>query len=433
MSGESLGPGSRWTRDHDDNDDDRNDSEDDMDEPQTKKQLYQFYAGRGPAAMVLDLLNDTYLQHDCIIISEVSGPLEVAWGKSLKMMKDSPGKQQIFASQRARNMKLDIVMECLMKIHDDSLLDKLGMTPASTDATLDSLTTDGSNVDPFEKVLMERVSRFAFQLGSEVLWSHAHFFWTLPHAIALYLSPKESERKSSCKHLLHMARAIVKAENDPRLNTCLLDVAWHKEQLPRKILQHGLKCEFDCNNPELRRFAAALFSSTVSTKEILESCFNSMNRQIGYMNTNKRSSHAMKWLLATLNPLLRDYCFQQFLPTEADFYQALCSPAGKRALNFELEKWFDVGATSLPECAPERIVDIEHVPDSGPLSATAILKNMSWKPAGSAATQRSAAATAYICGESYNDFANVNSAWVGAQNLFNNSFCKFLLYFTGPI
>lgn len=177
MSGECLGPGSRK---HDDNDDDNRNSEDDMDadrdEPQTKKQLYQFYAGRGPAAMVLDLLNDTYLQHDCIIISEVSGPLELAWRTSLKMMKESPKQQQIFASQRARNMKLDIVMECLMKIHDDSLLDQLGMTPASTDSTLDSLTTDGSNVDPFEKVLMERLSRFAFQLGSEVLWSHAHFF-----------------------------------------------------------------------------------------------------------------------------------------------------------------------------------------------------------------------------------------------------------------
>ena len=202
-------------------------------------------------------------------------------------------------------------------------------------------------------------------------------------------------------------------------------MAWHKKQLPRRILQHGLKCEFDCNNPELRRFAASLFSSTVSTKEILESCFNSMNRQIGYMNTNKRSSHAMRWLLATLNPFLKDYCFQHFLPTEADFYKALCSPAGRRAVNFELDKWFDVGATPLPECEPERIVDIEHVPESGPLSVTAILKNMSFKPAGSAATQRSAAATAYICGESYNGFANVSSAWVGAPKIFNDQILSF--------
>lgn len=373
--------------------------------PKSKKELYAFYAGKGPAAMVLDILEDRDLQKVCIIICKVGGVLETTYRTDLELMKTKEN-QHFFAAHRATETKpLSMALACLSKIQDDALLARLGMTPPHDGINVAA----DSNVGWVgkERKLMKCIFSFGSALASEIIWSFCHYRWTLPHALAIYLRPDAAERKRGANHLKRIAYTILKAEQveQPKaeLMACLQDVSWHSEQVSRKILQAGFACDWDPDSRELQDLAKRCWGGSTSTKEILESCFNNINRQIGFSNVNKRASHPSKWLTATLNPFLAEIGGKQILPSPADWWQALCSPSGQQAVQYELMKWFNVNATDMPD-------DEDWTSE---LPGAHIMKNKQFKAAGALATQRSCAATQYLISDADTGFSNVQNCWAG--------------------
>ena len=322
----------------------QNDPELEAPEPKTRKELYAQYSGRGPAAMVFDILSDHKLQLQSIIMSRGSAPLEDLYFRTLRQQKTREG-QFSFAANRAANGFFQCAIDCLKQVQSDPFLQRLGMTPPTDSGRLEA----DKPCDEFEAGIMDHLYKFAFHLCQEIIWTHAHYYWTLPHAIALYLLEDEAERNRGCKHLWVVATAIQKAEDvanpSAALLACLTDVCWNSEQLVRRILQRGLRNKFDSADPVFLEFAQRLYSASGTTKENLESCFNSCQRQIQFMNVNKRASPYMRWFLATLNPHLDA---RQILPSESDWWKILMSPAGANAIKNMDSHVFNVNATPLP-------------------------------------------------------------------------------------
>ena len=66
---------------------------------------------------------------------------------------------------------------------------------------------------------------------------------------------------------------------------CLSHLSWHREQLPRRIMQKG-RC---------------------STKATLELRFNHMTCSISLATVNKKASPPMKWLMSIISPFLNGF------------------------------------------------------------------------------------------------------------------------------
>lgn len=391
------------------------------DEPQikSKKELYAYYSGRGPSAMVHEFLSDTLLRYQAIVIYSVGAPLEQAYQESLEAMKSVDGQLR-FAANRAWTMNCSIAFQCCSKFCDDDLLSRLGFAAPGKDQTmpmapnLDDEPPAGTLVE-LEMKVHQLIFNFGATLASETLWTYAHFHWTYPHCLAVYLLPDEKDRAAAAKHIEDIAKAINAAEcvNKPsaELKACIQDVSWCSEPLNRLLMQVGLRDGF-LNNQHLIGCALKLFAGTGSTKEVLESCFNNCNRQIGFMTTAKLASNPLKWLLCTLNPFIPGGNLHQVLPTEGDWWQALMSPVGQKAIQGGIDHWFHANHTPLPDVEVADVAGAQ-AGQPGLFSQATILKHLNFKPAGADALQRSVAATAYLTAEVSCGFANVQHCWAG--------------------
>eukprot|EP00435_Cladocopium_sp_Y103_P007488 s631_g2.t1 len=390
-------------------------------QPTTKKELYAYYAGKGPAAMVHEFLADAVLKSQVIIVYTVASPLENLYAETLTHMKSRDGQMRFFAN-RAWTTHMGVALECIAQFCNDDLLMRLGFSSSAVadfDPPAEAPEYPEGTPSYVESVLLKTIFDFGVTLGIEILWSHAHFHWQFPHVLAVHLLPNQKDRTSALKHIESIAKAIHAAETveDPKaeLKTCLQDVAFNSEPLARLLMMKVLKGN-DLEK-ELQDFSVKMWSGTGSTKELLESAFNNCNRQIGFMTTAKTASSPLKWILATLNPFCNAANIRQILPSEADWWQALMSPVGMKAIQYELNHWFDPNGTPLPEislsdCATANLARRdEDAADA--LTSTAILKQLNFKPAGAEATQRSAAATAYLVADHENGFENVQQCWAG--------------------
>ena len=206
----------------------------------------------------------------------------------------------------------------------------------------DGSTRDMTGHIESEHVILEMIYKFSSHLACNCVWSHAHFFWCFPSAAL----QNRTEREHALKDLRQIVTAVIQAGEVPNpsgdLQNCLKDLAWNQEQLPRILMRHAWATQFDPNCAEIRNFLASMYGGTSSTKEVLESCINYINRQIAFATTNKVATHSTKWVLATLNPLLKgpEATQRQFLPL--DFTQATRSPTGCKAVSEDLSCCFDI-------------------------------------------------------------------------------------------
>eukprot|EP00435_Cladocopium_sp_Y103_P027469 s788_g6.t1 len=408
-------------------------------QPTTKKELYAIYAGKGPAAMVHDFLADHILKSQIIIIYTAAAPLENLYAQSLEQMKSRDGQMR-FAAQRAWTMQMPAALQCMTQFHNDSLLMRLGFAPpivADVVPPLEPPVYEVGTPSHVEQVLLKTIFDFGMTLGMELLWSHAHFHWTFPQVLAVHLLPNRKDRAAALAHVEAIAKAIHAAETvegpKAELQACLQDASFNSEPLARLLMMKAMQGDETQN--ELETFAVKMWTGTGSTKELLESCFNNCNRQIGFMTTAKIASSPLKWVLSTLNPFCNAANVRQILPMESDWWQGLQSSVGQKAVQHELNHWFDPNGTELPhihvsECAAAR--QMKQGEDDPALTATAILKNLSFKPAGADALQRSSAAMAYLVAEYENGFENIQQCWAGVSAVLGCLLKEKEVYFQFP-
>ena len=338
----------------------------------------------------------------------VSGPLEKLYSRDLKLMQGGAASQQLFAARRSAMTEHSFAtaLEILGALHDDSLMQRLGMAPAAEAPAEAPLQCEGWA--GMEAKLLGIIHDFSCALAGELIWTHAYYHWCFPFCAAVYLLPTETEREQGCNKLREIADAIIKAEAVERpsaaLKQCLWDLSWHREQLPRHLLKHGLSNRWNANDSQMRDFISQLFAGTSSTKEVLESTFNYMQRQIGFMSTNHRASDAMRWLLATTSPYAFAGGATQTLPRESDWWHVLSTEKGRQLVQDAVPRWFCPNATPMP---PKKHDDEEE------FATPAKLQKLAFRAAGNPALNRSAAATAYLVSEYQHEFRNVASCWAG--------------------
>ncbi|CAE7326484.1 unnamed protein product, partial [Symbiodinium sp. CCMP2456] len=436
------------------------------DAPRNRRELYEAYAGQGPAAMVLDFLEDTQLKKQVIVLEHCARPLERAYHRDLKLMAGKGGEQLAFAASRAEGTHhwFQTAVECLMNVQSPALMNRLGMTPKT-----------GKPVNPEmdaawlkdELALLQEIHTLSVCLAKEVVWSNLHFYLCLPEAIALALLPAQS-RDAGMEHLRSLTQAVLKAEatlrgeaaggqgedqevgevqaeaalaggaangqaEDEKVDVAALaelmdDLSWRIEPLPRILMRNLCACDFDATDAGIALIARRMYAGTASSKDTLESCFNWMNRQVGYMCTNQKTSDAMKWFLASLNPYGVAAGADGILPSENDWWTCWQSPAGRSTMSAEFSaKIFDVNSTKLPE-----LPDAEAPQTPKPFPTPRELADMSWKAAGSAARQRAVAAAAFLLKEVETQWENLpkDFVYLDAQSIQQNLQTVFLFNFS---
>ena len=387
--------------------------EPEADEPQTRKELYAYYSGKGPAAMVYDFMSDKILQGQCIILYTVAGPLEKLYQNSLKLVGSGVDGRMRFHAQRAFSNHLSVALECATMYSNDELMHRLGF-PGSLTQDMPHPELDPRRRNSPEHILHKLIFDFGWTLASEIVWTHLHFSWCFPHCLAVSLLPNPEQRAKGLADVLELARAVEAAEKvegpKAELKQCLEHLSFNVEYLPRLLMQKGLRDGFDTD--EMRRWAAANWSSTSSTKELLESAFNNCNRQISFMSTSKVASHFMKWIVTTLNPFVQKAGIDQILPSETDWWQTLNSPKGQQAVRAWSDRWFDINSFPLPTLPEAESTEGEKGP-AAPFTGQAILSKMNFKAAGADAMRRSTAAAAYLVSDYKTGFRHCGSCWTG--------------------
>ncbi|CAK9104319.1 unnamed protein product [Durusdinium trenchii] len=172
--------------------------------------------------------------------------------------------------------------------------------------------------------LVEVATKFAVELAANTSWAQMLYTMTLPLACGTLLSQKKADRVSCLKHLRVLVESILKAEDwvmrKPLLDLVLTDLAYHEEPLVREIMALLTQGNFDLNSAEIKsaqKLALRMFSSTWSTKEILESTFAHLTDLITKSNKNKRMNSFLLWLYTTTSSYIKASGMSQALPDAA--------------------------------------------------------------------------------------------------------------------
>ena len=268
-----------------------------------------------------------------------------------------------------------------------------------------------------EFVCLQEAHTLSTQLTMEVLWSNLHFYHALAHCIALLLLPDEDSRDAGCEHIRRLTEAVLKAEAFCRTKAAcgevrdlLADLSWHVEPLTRVLMRSLVEVGFDGQDPGLQKLARRMYAGTASSKDTLESCFNWMQRQIQYMNTNAKARDSMKYLLASLNPYCGTAGAPKILPSQADWWLCWQSDGGRKAVAQQAPSFYNVNSTPLPR-VPN--TDPEGQDATTKFPTPAQLATVAWRAAGGPATQRSAAAAAYLMHDADNEWENLSKCWAG--------------------
>ena len=398
-------------------------------EAHTKAELYRCYNGKGPAAMVLTFHKDAKLRSQCILIEFASRPLEGLYSSDLRQMHGGANGHQLFSAERAwgTNSWYMAACDCLCQITDVTLMDRLGFAKVAGDP----LSPDSEQAWlQEERDILQQGFQLCVRLALELMWSNVHYFNCLPHNLALFLLPDVQRRGEGLRHVRRLTTVVLEAENmlrsvqAPDLATCLRDLAWNIETLPRMVMKHCLREGNGLRRDDatLRRVACKMFAGTASTKETLESCFSFMQRQIAYQNTNLKSSFGMRWFMSTLNPYLSQSNLGQILPEDSDWYRAWHSPQGRAVLQKQYDKLNDLNNTPLPTLGDDPQDESREARFPSPSQ----IAEMEWRPAGGEATQRAAAAASYLLRGHESGWTSVGVQWTGREGGLLICFSNFL-------
>jgi hypothetical protein len=350
----------------------------------SKADLYKAYAGKTSPQMFHDFQTDRQLQLHAIVVTEVAGPLEYQYVTDLQEQAKGSDGRAAWAAKRASGTEVwwATAIAILLKAQSMPLMARLGLSPPCNPP----VAYDNSQAWlEDEKSLVKLLHHFATILAANTVWANMMFMLCLPSAIA---------------GLLHTRKALRREAMD-RLKTCLEDVAFNVQQLPREIMARALQCGFDADNQDIRLLALNLYAGSATTKDILESTFahltDILQRQA---KCQKMADHA-RLFYAIASPYASSGGVQQILPTLGDWLFTK-SEQGKE-LKARLASMANPMSTPLSEGRDE--VEL-------PKSVKDLVKSK-WKAAGPLSHQRSAAAIMYLIHDSANDFSNVGMAWTG--------------------
>ncbi|CAE7628136.1 rplM [Symbiodinium sp. CCMP2592] len=368
-------------------------------EPKNKTELYQIFNKDGPTSMIAGFMSDAYLQQVARLIVVISSPLENAYYKALEAAAEGWHAQASFAASRSLGQYVDTVHDILATLGGQKLHDALQVTKPSRRPRPEEMPAWALK----ELELLSTCSSFASSLASNVFWSNAHFWMSMPALLSTVLSKDSARRAEAMHHAKLLVTAVVEAErhdcSDVAWSAMLADLGWHRQQFARETMALFLQSGFNCRDTSLRKLAKRLYLGSFTTKDLLESCFAFLHRKAATHSTNFKMSDSCKWLYAIVSPYAEAGGCPQVLPEKSDFDTVL-GPTGQCDREYANQNMFSIKKTELPN--PETM----HRPKQ--------MKESKWKNSGPLAQQRSSAAAAYLMRDRESRWSHIDLCWVGA-------------------
>ena len=349
--------------------------------------------------MIAGFMSDGRLQQVARLIVEISSPLENAYYKALEAAAEGWHVQASFAASRSLGQYVDTVHDILEKLGQKKLHDVLQMTKPSRRARPEEMPEWALQ----EQELLSTCSKFAASLASNVFWSNAHFWMSMPALLSTVLSKDSARRAEAKQHAKLLVTTVLKAErhecSDGAWSALLADLGWHKQQFARETMALFLQADFDSKNTCLRKLAKRMYMGSSTTKDLLESTFAFLHRKASTHSTNYKMADSCKWLYSIVSPYAEAGGCPQVLPEQSDFDTVL-GPTGLPDRLYASQNMFSIKNTLLPN--PEAM----HRPKQ--------IKESKWRNSGPLAQQRSsAAAAAYLMQDQESRWSHIDLCWVG--------------------
>ena len=373
----------------------------------TKADLYKAYKGRGPCKMTLDFLRDPALKRHCVIIPGIADPLEKFYNESLKRQQDGIPSMLQWAADRctaSEGSYWRVVCDILTRQHDRYLHQDMHLVPP----TVPPVSRKAEWIkDDLEA--LKTMSELAGHLAACVLWGQLMFTMALPHAAAFFVSKHGDQREQGMSMLRPIIEAVLAAYKAslvaPEVGECIDDLGWLDQVLPQEIIIMVLASNFDPHDKELRKLMVRFYSSSNTTKDVLESCFNTLKDRVDRQSKNKKASPWLVWFYSTASRYGHESVsgMKQVEVNASDWLKARNVFSDRQSL--ERQRFFEafkLDSTKMPTG--------ENVPF--PKTSKGAQKTK-WRNSGPLSHYVSSASAAYLIHDCPKNFENAGRAWTG--------------------
>ena len=355
--------------------------------------------------MFADLVSDRSLQLHAMILVEVAAPLETMYVNDLKKQQADQLGYAVERAQAGLGSWWGSCAQILQKIHSNTLLHRLGITPR---LTAEPVAFDMEWVQQ-EQITLELVFNFATILASNLAWSQVMFKYSLPHGIASLASRSRAIRENAMQLLREMVEAVLAAlqprhSGNTGLQEVLKAVAWQRQAFVAEIITTLRQTNFDPHHETIRRIAIELYSATASTKENLESTFGFLRDVVSRSTKNQKASQQLVWMYAQSSKYPATGGVPHIEVTYRDW--ARFKPGTNEALKQEFMRCMNPKNTPMPARHPADD-DI-----SLPRNAQEVQKKK-WRNAGPLSHQKGVAGMAYLMHDQASGFSRASFCWRG--------------------
>ena len=372
----------------------------------TKSQLFAAYKGVGPHRMNFDILdNDTVRAHGEIIV-HITRPLHKFYQDELKLNSGEHAEMIQWVAARAQGQTQQVVSEILAAQASSDLYRRMRCTPHCNPPAAHSRHILVEDIE-----LTRQAFRFVTELAGNIGWAQQLNKYTLPLAAGALLARDRNEQEASLLFLKSLVEAVIAAEEmcatTPSIQTVLKDLAVNDEPFAREMMSLLLRGDFNIESEQVQSVkdsAMRLFSSSSSTKEVLESTFGHLKDLSVRANSNSKMNPHLCWLYCTTSPYVHASGMKQALPDEAQWTR--CGSKFGLSRDEQMKEFYKAFAVKSAFPMPES----DGI--SLPKSVMGITRDK-WRTAGPLSHYTASAAAAYLIHDAPSNFRNQSLAWAG--------------------
>ena len=153
--------------------------------------------------------------------------------------------------------------------------------------------------------------------------------------------------------ILNLEKFVKANPQNPHTRELLSSIATHQWQVTREILAEGIRADWKPSDLNLRALCWQLFGGAMTTKQSLESCFNSLKDHGRESKANKMAPQT-RFSYAALNPFCASGGIRTVV-TEFQDYVALATSASQLQAVSSLPIFTGARSSKLPsECPTKR-------------------------------------------------------------------------------
>lgn len=193
-------------------------------EPRTRNELYERYGKKGPISMANTFAQDDMLQYIAIILTELTGPVEVEYANDLQAMGKGSVAQGQWSADRAQGKRswVQTISRIISIMQGRELYRRMRFTLPFGEV---QESYQDSGIHAAEANLLKTIWAFGMQLISQYTDTHV-MYWGLPHSFAGFLLSDPEEREVEISKMIQEVHAVLDAHqlvSDGKANKDLVE------------------------------------------------------------------------------------------------------------------------------------------------------------------------------------------------------------------